>query len=105
MIERRFKTLDTMIGAIREACVGAHFVVPNFNYFERKYGWFCPGTDEFFFLSYFDYENAARGHFVMKSAMDNQDVRNELSIYLSNCTTKSEYAARIARAAKLKAFW
>lgn len=110
MIEKRYKDVYLMLKEIREHVKEFNtYVISNDNISQLNIGWYCPSSNLYFYtrayrnISYSSYDNT--NDTFIKSIYDHKSVRDELSIYLSNCRSKEEYDILCARVNKLKSFW
>ena len=109
MIEKIYRDLDFMLQDIRKHVEELNtYVISVDDVLQLNIGWYCPSSNTYFYVKSFTFLfqiNSNKDNAFIKSIYDNKSVRDELSIYLSNCRSKKEYDNLRTRINKLKSFW
>jgi hypothetical protein len=108
MIEKQYKDIDLMLKDIRDHVEEFNtYVINSDDISKLNIGWYCPSTNTYFYTKAYRiiYTKPNTNEAFYKSIFDHKFVRDELSIYLSNCRSKEEYDVLRSRFNKLKSFW
>jgi hypothetical protein len=109
MIEKQYRDIHLMLKDIREHVEEFNtYVISSDDISKLNIGWYCPSSSTYFYTKAYRItypKSTDTNDAFAKSIYDHKSVRDELSIYLSNCRSKEEYDLLRARVNKLKSFW